>query len=211
MPPIKSAPVSFSGSPWQRHVESWKSCQRCSLCQTRANVVLARGAVPCDLLLCGEAPGKSEDALGQCFVGPAGRLLDQIVLDALVPWQVDGTEGFSCNSIRVGRTNLVACVPVDEEGKKDGPPSDESIKACLPRLKEFVQLCRPRLICCVGRLATDWINSKRRGGLVLDQPVPPMVDIDHPAAVLRANWAQQGLMRQRCVVVLRRACEEHLS
>jgi uracil-DNA glycosylase len=68
---------------WSAHVDDWKDCTRCPLHTVRSNVVLARGSIPCDILFVGEAPGRSEDALGKPFVGPAGILLDEMIEDAL--------------------------------------------------------------------------------------------------------------------------------
>ena len=86
-------------TPYQRHREKWKGCERCSLYRGRRSVVLCRGKLPCDVLFVGEAPGVSEDVLGRPFVGPAGKLLDEIVERAL-----DGQYDYAI-------TNLVACIP----------------------------------------------------------------------------------------------------
>lgn len=67
---------------YSAHVERWKSCQRCALGRTRDKIVLAKGRLPCDVLFVGEAPGESEDVIGLPFVGPAGRLLDEMIRDA---------------------------------------------------------------------------------------------------------------------------------
>jgi uracil-DNA glycosylase len=44
--------------------------------------VLAKGKLPCDVLFVGEAPGESEDVTGTPFIGPAGRLLDEMIANA---------------------------------------------------------------------------------------------------------------------------------
>jgi uracil-DNA glycosylase len=62
-------------------------------------VVLARGRIPAPILLCGEAPGVSEDVLGSPFIGPAGKLLDHILARA-----IDGQFDYCL-------TNLVGCIP----------------------------------------------------------------------------------------------------
>lgn len=195
-------PSVTTKSPWVRHVERWRDCRACHLCRTRINVVLGKGQVPCDLLFVGEGPGKSEDVRGQPFVGPAGRLLDQIVAEALLPWVTPAGTQPLC----LAWTNLTCCIPVNDQGAKEGPPDVTAIKACAPRLAEFVRLADPRLICCVGSLAETQIAS---GGGKLHQDVPT-VSIAHPAAMLRAPFAQQSLLRRRAVVLLRAACEEHL-
>jgi DNA polymerase len=69
-------------------------------------LVTARGHVPCDILIIGEAPGASEDIIGRPFVGPAGILLDDILEKSLDP------------DIRVAMTNLV-CEATDHLGPED--------------------------------------------------------------------------------------------
>ncbi len=77
----------------------WKDCQRCKSSNSRTEIVLARGKVPAPILFIGEAPGASEDALGKPFIGPAGKVLDDIITVAL-----DGQYDYAL-------TNLVACYP----------------------------------------------------------------------------------------------------
>lgn len=196
-------------SVFQQHVLDWTDCRRCSLCDGRKNVVLARGKVPCDMLFVGEAPGESEDALAKPFIGPAGKLLDQIIA-ASIP-----------SHIRLAFTNLVACIPRPEEGgdetekrkRKLGEPPDETIIACAPRLTEFVRMCSPKVIVCVGALARDWLNSSKvsPGYNVMGGFQGLMIDIHHPAFLLRANKANQGLLIQQCVIRLRDAVSDMLE
>lgn len=186
-------------SPYQKHVERWKGCQRCPLWKTRSKVVIARGKVPADVLFVGEAPGKSEDAFGVPFWGPAGILLDEIVERSILD-----------ANLRLAFGNLVGCVPVDENGKKQGEPEDASILACSPKLQELVVLCKPKLIVRVGKLASDWLTQGMKYSVKLPTGFKSvrMVDIVHPAAILRAKTAQQGLMVRRCEVVISNAIEE---
>ena len=185
-------------TPFARHRIKWNACTACPLCKTRLNVVLARGQVPCDILFIGEAPGASEDVIGQPFVGPAGRLLDDII-KASVPgcteMSKDGCTEVWCCNYRIAFTNLVCCIPVTG-GDKNEPPL-ESIKACAPRLVEFMVLCRPKLIVTVGKLSDKWAGRATEG-----MPLPKWASIVHPAAILRMDSAQRGLAVQRCVATL---------
>ena len=178
---------------YQAHVAKWSNCTRCLLCSGRDKVVLARGRVPCDVVLIGESPGGSENILGVPFVGPAGKLLDGIIERA-----------FEGTGLTYSLTNLVSCIPRDlEEGGKTAEPPTEAIKACAERLWEFMSIAKPRLIVTVGALPTRWIVA-RVGAL----PLPPLVAITHPAAIIRANLAQQGLLIQKSVVTLMNALED---
>lgn len=179
-------------SAWTEHVARWRSCTACNLCNQRSNIVLARGQVPCDVLFVGEAPGASEDALGQPFKGPAGHLLDQIV-ERAVP-----------TGLRVAFTNLVACYPAEAKRRGDNEPEIGEIKACRPRLYEFIALCKPRLIVCVGRLSSDWIGHDAFGKVQGAQ----VVDIVHPAHILsRMPLAQQRFAVDKCVVQIKTSIE----
>lgn len=186
-------------SPFMQHYQLWHACTKCGLCEGRQKVVLARGRVPADILFIGEAPGQSEDVLGRPFVGPAGKLLDQIVASALdgpsPEWQKRG----------VAFTNLVACIPLGEDGDKVKEPEPADIMACQSRLEQFVQVCKPKLAVLVGALASKWVNKQRASYGLGDTR---LVDIIHPAAILRANIVQRGLMVQRCIVALANAAEE---
>ena len=52
------------------------ACRRCSLCESRTNVVFGQGAPDAEVLFVGEGPGANEDAQGLPFVGRSGQLLD---------------------------------------------------------------------------------------------------------------------------------------
>jgi uracil-DNA glycosylase family 4 len=176
-------------SAWTEHVARWKDCTDCPLCQQRDRIVLARGSVPCDVLFIGEAPGASEDALGQPFVGPAGKLLDQIIERALPP------------TVRYALTNLVCCFPADAKARGENEPEVPEIEACRPRLVEFVNICQPRLIVCVGQLAARHVPRAA---------TTRYCEVVHPAAMKRMPLAQQGMAAQKAVVIIRCAVEDVL-
>lgn len=203
---------------YQLHVDRWRDCQRCELASQRDRVVFARGKVPCDVLLVGEAPGESEDALGQPMVGPAGQLLDRIVADAL-----DQSGGGAVSTadggdqLRVAFYNLVGCFPAEAKHEGTNEPPKEAIKACSPKLVEFMWLAQPRLVVCVGALAKKHVANEsmfwgpgNRCEWLPDGIALEFKDIIHPAAILRANIAQRDLLVQRCTVVLANAFESLL-
>lgn len=173
-------------TPYQRHKAEWIDCKRCPLYKGRRNVVLVRGKLPCEVLFVGEAPGINEDALGKPFVGPAGKMLDRIIVEA----------GGSVPSVRLAFTNIIACIPYDEDGKKVSEPPDIAVKKCLPRLEELMIMARPDYIIGVGVVASKQLQKDNHRKYEIR-------DITHPAAILRANPAQQGLLYQKAVVVLR--------
>lgn len=184
-------------SKYQAFKERWQDCDRCPLSEVRNQVVLARGQIPADVLFIGEAPGHSEDTLGKPFVGPAGKLLDRLI-ETAIPGKV-----------RMAFTNVVSCIPnvktsstrmahYKEDGRNVSEPDEEAIKACAPRLEEFMGLCRPKLVVCVGLMA--------------ERCVPPgdekRIRVIHPAAILRMDVSQRGLAAQRTTDQIAEAVSE---
>ena len=182
-------------TPWLEFKNKWKDCDKCPLCNTRDKIVLAKGKIPCDVLFVGEAPGVSEDILGIPFVGPAGKLLDDWIETAL---DIPNSDTLNLPP-RMAFTNLVCCIPLGDDGQKTNEPDKKDIKACNPRLVEFIKLCKPQHIVCVGKLAFK--HCPRIDGI-------GYTEIVHPAAVLRAEVGQQGLLIQRSVVILQDLFEE---
>lgn len=175
---------------WNLYKEKWKDCKACELCDTRERIVLGRGKIPCDILFVGEAPGTSENLLGKPFIGPAGHLLNEII-ELSVP-----------NNIRLAFTNLIGCIPLDENLNKVKQPHKEHIKACRPRLVEFVELCNPKAFVYVGKL------SEKEFPKIVEVGDRLSTSIIHPAAILRADNSQKGLSIQLCCVRLQDLCDD---
>jgi uracil-DNA glycosylase len=195
---------------FQAHVVRWRDCILCPLCETRRKVVLARGSVPAYVVFVGEAPGESENVIGKPFCGPAGKLLDYIIAQALpghVEVAEDGETETWVTDLPYAVTNLVACIPRDEDGGKVGKPPHDSVLACAPRLEEFLAMCRPKLVVAVGAEARGYLEPGIKG----NPRVPPgarRIDIKHPAAILRENVTQRGLAIRRAVVTIASALSE---
>ena len=186
-------------SPFQAHVKAWEKCTKCSLCQGRNQVVFARGKIPCEVLFIGEAPGKSENILGAPFVGPAGSLLDMIIERAL--------EQSEKPKLRIALTNLVACIPKSDNDEKLPEPPKEAIEACSPRLKQFVRLCKPRLIILTGQLPRKHISGEAQFGcdwLPRGQSLE-FCELTHPAAILRMQPVKKSFETKRAIVILSQA------
>ena len=113
--------------------------------------VFGRGNPGAEVLIIGEAPGAEEDAAGQPFVGPAGRLLDRMLAEA-------GLEG------RVFITNTVFWRP---PGSRPPTPAEQAV--CAPFVDRAFALLKPRAVLLLGAttarsvLATDEGILKLRG------------------------------------------------
>ena len=64
---------------WEELWDVCMNCTKCGLCETRHNVVFGVGNPNADILFVGEGPGEQEDLKGEPFVGPAGKLLDDML------------------------------------------------------------------------------------------------------------------------------------
>lgn len=166
------------------HAAKWRDCEKCELCQRRKRAVLYRGDLPCQVLLVGEAPGTSENTLGVPFIGEAGKLLER-----MLRWAGKG-------DVKVGFTNAVACIPLDDENRITQPEVKQII-ACSDRLQEIVEMARPLVIVGVGKSA-----EKALGYLGIQAK-----KIMHPAAMMRMEKVQKDIAIQRNVVDLRRIFE----
>jgi uracil-DNA glycosylase len=135
-----------------------------------------------ELMLVGEQPGDEEDKQGKPFVGPAGRVLDQ-VLDEL---HIDRGELYV--------TNAVKHFKFIERGKRrlHQAPRLSEITACRPWLLAELEAVRPKVVVALGAtaakslLGAKFALMKQRGTLVSSPYAERVVATIHPSAVLRA-------------------------
>jgi uracil-DNA glycosylase family 4 len=176
---------------YKAHKNKWSTCKKCDLHKTRCKVVVQTRCtkLPCDVLFVGEAPGIGEDTTGKPFVGKGGGLLDEIIEKAMGE-----------NKFHIAFTNLVSCIPLEDDGSKTIDPSLKFIKACKPKLKEIIEISKVQTIVSVGKLAKKHVKitlEEMKTGEYINT-----INITHPVKILSANKARQGLMIQRCVVML---------
>jgi uracil-DNA glycosylase family 4 len=119
-----------------------QGCAHCGLHKTRTNVVFGEGHPNADIMFIGEAPGRDEDLQGKPFVGRAGQLLTKIIES------IDLTR----QGVFIG--NVLKCRP---PGNRD--PSPEESVACMPYLKEQIELIQPKIICALGRISGQLLLS----------------------------------------------------
>ena len=122
---------------WEQLQSACKSCTRCGLCEKRRNVVFGVGNPNADILFVGEGPGEQEDIQGQPFVGPAGKLLDDMLSI------IDLDRRKNCYI-----ANIVKCRP---PGNRD--PLETEQEACIDYLQNQIQLIQPKILVCLGRIA----------------------------------------------------------
>lgn len=97
--------------------------------------VFGRGDPKAPLLIIGEAPGPDEDASGQAFVGPAGRLLDRMLEAAGL----------------TGKAYMTYSVFWRPPGDRTPTPQEQA--ACAPFVQQAFALMRPRAVLLLGASA----------------------------------------------------------
>jgi DNA polymerase len=152
-------------------------------------VVHARGSVPCDVLFVGEAPGASENLIGRPFVGPAGKVQDSILREAVA---LEGEARFLY-------ANVLGCIPLGGDGAKEESLPPECVAACRPRLEVLMRAAGPRAVVALGREPYEYLTGKLPGGPA-PPPGVPVIMAYHPAAVLRAGWGTKDVMIRKNVV-----------
>lgn len=148
-----------------KHRLAWAGCGRCRFAEYRHSIVYGRGCFPCEVLFVGEAPGKTEDALGVPFVGRAGKLLDLWIAHLrLESW---------------GIVNAMGCRPTKGPGQRNETPTEKDLEVCAGRFHEVVtRVAMPSKVVLLGRVAKLAWDALRVSEVLA-------LHVWHPAYVLR--------------------------
>lgn len=150
-----------------------RGCQQCKACPLDSlneykvcfRHSLLRPKV--DLLLIGEAPGKSEHINRRPFIGPAGDMLDSILEEALP------------DNISYLITNAIRCTPwADEQRSKTRKPRDQEIKACTVHLRDTLDTVKPKHIIALGDIAKKALKLCK---------VEDFLHLKHPSYIMQAR------------------------
>jgi DNA polymerase len=156
------------------------ACTACELCRSRTKTVFGVGDPGACLMIVGEAPGAEEDRQGEPFVGPAGRLLDEML-----------------RAIGLGREQVYICNILKCRPPHNADPTPAQASACRPFLARQIALINPQLILAVGRVAAQNLLqvttplSRLRGQIhhleaAGSEPARPVWVTYHPAYLLRS-------------------------
>ena len=159
---------------WEALEQKCLNCTGCGLCETRHHVVFGVGNRETEVLFVGEGPGEQEDLQGEPFVGPAGKLLDDMLSI------VDIDRGSNCYI-----ANIVKCRP-----PRNRDPLETEQEACIGYLRNQVALIRPKIIVCLGRIAAKKLidpdfRITRQHGQWFKRGDFWMMATFHPSALLR--------------------------
>lgn len=158
---------------WESLKHDCKNCRACSLGETRHNLVFGDGNEQAEVMLIGEGPGEQEDLKGIPFVGPAGKLLDDML------------EMIDLDRSKVYIANIVKCRP-----PRNRDPLNVEQEACRPWLDRQIALVDPRIIVCLGRIAAmslirEDFRITREHGHWFDLGSRRIMATYHPSALLR--------------------------
>ncbi|MCO4856696.1 uracil-DNA glycosylase [Herbaspirillum sp. WGmk3] len=181
---------------WPQLKQQVAECRRCGLCEGRKNTVFGVGDEKAKWLFIGEGPGRSEDQQGEPFVGPAGKLLDNMLLSMGVK---RGENAYIAN--------IVKCRPTDDNGR-DRPPSPQEVASCLPYLQRQIELIQPTVLVALGKTAAISLLgmdpatpvSRLRGTVHRYQDLPLVVTY-HPAYLLRTLTDKSKAWADLCLAM----------
>lgn len=144
------------------------------------SLVLGQGPIPCSHMIIGEAPGAEEERLGEPFVGPSGRLLNEALED-------------------VGRDRKDFYVTNAYKSRPSGNrnPTTEELKAHSLYLRSEFSEVAPSVVLILGRVARDTILPDFSGYSMAESretwftwdgsDLPKFLVTYHPSFVLRGG------------------------
>ncbi|UCD27232.1 MAG: uracil-DNA glycosylase [Candidatus Bathyarchaeota archaeon] len=124
--------------------ERIRQCEKCRLYKTRTNAVPGEGPANAKIMICGQAPGRTEDEEGRPFVGRAGRFLNELL-----------------ETIELEREILFITSPIKCFPPSNRPPKSDELKACTPYLEKQISLIRPKIIIAFGNYALQTLLGKK--------------------------------------------------
>jgi uracil-DNA glycosylase family 4 len=186
--------------------EQIRRCNKCRLAETSTNVLCGEGNLHAQIMLIAQAPGKNEDREGRMFIGPSGKVLDELLSMA----DIERKE--------IYMTNLIKCML-----PKCRRPKSEEIEICSQYLDREIELINPRVMVPLGYYATRYVLIRynlpvpeARAGfkdlygrlfLAKNQKILPL---PHPAVLLYDNsFKPRTLDKYRKLRVLSRPCKRY--
>ena len=175
-----------------------RDCRACDLWKNATQTVFGEGSPKASIMFVGEQPGDQEDLAGHPFVGPAGKLLDEALLEA----GIDRDEVYVTNAVKHFKWSPA------ERGRRriHKKPRSSEIQACRPWLDAEINLVKPQVLVCLGATAAqallgkDFSVSRRRGEVIQSPLALKVVATVHPSSILRApDHAARQLQKEQFV------------
>ncbi|MEI8213828.1 MAG: uracil-DNA glycosylase [Planctomycetota bacterium] len=161
--------------------EQVQACRRCAeIACRRLQTVFGIGPRTARFVMVGEAPGAEEDRQGEPFVGPAGQLLDKILV----------ATGLNRQDVYI--MNTLKCRPPNNR-----TPTDVEIENCRPFFEAQLEVLQPEYIVCWGAIAarallkTTESVGRLRGRFFRYHSAKVLVTY-HPSYLLRTPEAKKN-------------------
>jgi DNA polymerase len=167
-----------------------RRCNKCKLAETRTNALCGEGNLRAKLVLIAQAPGENEDREGKMFIGPSGKVLDNLL------------QRINIDRKEIYMTNLVKCML-----PKYRRPKCEEIKICSGYLDPEIELINPTILAPLGYYASRYLfekydlplpSKKEFGdvcGKVFDADDKKLIPLQHPAALLHDSSLEEPMTR----------------
>jgi uracil-DNA glycosylase len=157
-------------------------CTACDLYEEATQTVFGEGPVDASVVLMGEVPGDKEDLAGHPFVGPAGKVLD----DALVEVGIDRDTVFLTNAVKHFKFERRGKVRIHKK------PNASEVAACRQWWEAELAALQPEVLGLLGATAGQAVFgsgfrvTKQRGQWLEGPGGVATIATIHPSAVLRA-------------------------
>jgi probable DNA metabolism protein len=181
--PVLAAPAMERHEPrsLQGLKEASMHCRECPIGEHATQSVTGQGPLGAALMFVGEQPGDQEDLRGAAFIGPAGQLLDQV----LVELGIQRTDIFVTNAVKHFKFEL--------RGKRriHKTPSQQEAAACAHWLESEIAVVKPGALVALGATAARSlmghavaVTAERGKWLTRHDGLRVLITL-HPAALLR--------------------------
>jgi DNA polymerase len=160
-----------------------RRCQACPLHAEATQTVFGEGPADAAVMLVGEQPGDQEDLQGHPFVGPAGKVLRQLLDEVGLP--ID--ECYLTNAVKHFKFELRGKRRIHQR------PNRAEATACHPWLAAELTLVQPRVVVALGVVAASSLLEKQVAlrdvrGRSLEWSGPgQLVVTAHPSSLLRTD------------------------
>jgi DNA polymerase len=167
-----------------------KKCKKCRLSETRINALCGEGNLNATLMLIAQAPGENEDREGKMFIGPSGKVLDELLAVSNIDRE------------KIYMTNLIKCILA-----KCRKPKQDEIETCSQYLDEEIELINPGILAPLGYYATRYMFNKynillppksefyKIYGKIFLAGERKILPLQHPAAVLYNNSSKEEIVK----------------
>ena len=127
------------------------SCKGCHLWQLGTQSVFGEGSADAEVMFVGEQPGDQEDKEGRPFVGPAGRVLDE----ALVEAGIDRSTTYMTNAVKHFKWQARGKRRIHQK------PNWTEMTACRPWLEAELAVVKPRVLVLLGATAAQSLLGRQ--------------------------------------------------